>query len=61
MLRYSLKSLNKLDALEEQEKLADSQLPTPETPSLVLIDYSNYPLDLSLVSALAAFDLSDPF
>ena len=65
MLRYSLKSLDELDALEEQEKLgvlaADTQPPTLELPSPVLIDYSNYPLNLSLVSALAAFNPTNPY
>ena len=61
MLYRSLKSLDELDALEKQEKLADNQPLIPETPSLALIDYSNYSLDPSLVSALVAYDPSDPF
>ena len=61
MLRYSLKSLDELDALKEQEKLADNQPLISETSSLALIDYSNYPLDLSLVSALVAFDPTNPY
>ena len=65
MLRYSLKSLDELDALEEREKLGalivDTQLPILEPPPSALIDYSNHPLDLSLVSALVAFDPANPY
>ena len=65
MLYYSLRSLNKLDALKEQERLktsiADAQSPTSEPSSLALINYFNYPLNLLLVAALIAFDLADPY
>ena len=63
MLYRGLKSLDELDALKEREKL---RAPITDTQPLILgplpsalIDYSNYPLDLSLVSALVAFDPAD--
>ena len=61
MLRRSLKSLDELDALKAQEKLAGNISLTLATPLLVLVDYSSYPLDLSLVSALVAFDSADSY
>ena len=61
MLYYSLKSLDELDAFKEQEKFAANQPLILEASSSTLIDYSNYPLDLSLVSALVAFDPANPY
>ena len=59
MLRYSLKSLDKLNTLEEQEKLAGNLPPISAAPSSALIDYSSHPLNLLLVLALIAFNLTD--
>ena len=61
MLRRGLKSLDKLDALEEQEKLVDNASLISATPLLIPVNYSSHPLDLSLVSALVAFDPADPY
>ena len=61
MLRYSLKSLDKLDTFKEQEKLTSNLPPILATSSLALIDYSSYSLNLSLILALIAFDPADPY
>ena len=61
MLYYSLKSLDKLDALKKQEKLADNISSILATPLLILIDYSSHPLNLLLVSALVAFNPANPY
>ena len=65
ILRCGLKSLDELDILKEREKLrasvVDIQPLIPEPLPLASINYSNYPLDLSLVSALMAFDSADPY
>ena len=65
MLRYSLRSLDKLDALKEQERLeasaADAQSPTPKPTSSASINYFDYPLNLLLVAALIAFDPANPY
>ena len=61
MLYRGLKSLDELNALKEQEKLIVNQPLISEASSPAFIDYSNHPLDPSLVSALIAFDPANPY
>ena len=61
ILRRSLKLLNKLDAAEEAERLAETQTLIITDPPTSEVAASSDFLDLELAAALATYDFLNPF
>jgi hypothetical protein len=61
MLRRGLKSLDELDAAEEAERIAESDVSAEADPPSPRVPIPSDFLDPELAVALAAYDPSDPF